>query len=154
MDVNNRISSDFYKSVDIVNNSVKKEVIPKTIDSEVKKPKDTYISSENSSKINIVIEEDKERTGDLVGVNTAEGSYIGTELKDSTKGALEEMKKNVIIRRNLEYSIHEETNRVIAKVTNSETGEVIREIPSEQKLDLLSKIISPDGQHLSNDENN
>ena len=35
--------------------------------------------------------------------------------------------------RKLEFMIHEDTNRVIVKVINNETGEVIREIPREDR---------------------
>ncbi len=39
-----------------------------------------------------------------------------------------------------EYSHHEDTNRVSIKVINSDTDEVIREIPPEKSLDMLQKM--------------
>jgi flagellar protein FlaG len=36
--------------------------------------------------------------------------------------------------------IHEDTNRVIVKVINNETGEVIREIPPEKIVELVAKM--------------
>ena len=40
----------------------------------------------------------------------------------------------------LSYSIHEATNRVSVTVYNSQTGEAIREIPSESRLDIYARI--------------
>ena len=42
--------------------------------------------------------------------------------------------------RRLEYSIHEKTNEIIVKVINTETDEVIREIPPEKMLDMVACI--------------
>ena len=38
------------------------------------------------------------------------------------------------------YDIHEKTNRVTVKIKDSETGKIIKEIPSEESLDLAAKI--------------
>lgn len=43
--------------------------------------------------------------------------------------------------RQLQFSIHEKTNRVMIKVVNSETHEVIREIPPESTLDTFAKVL-------------
>lgn len=40
----------------------------------------------------------------------------------------------------LEFSVHEETNRIIVRVLDRETEEVLREIPPEQILDLVAKL--------------
>ena len=42
--------------------------------------------------------------------------------------------------RNLNFSFNEESNRSVVKVTDSETGELIRQIPSEEVLKLSEKI--------------
>ncbi len=39
-----------------------------------------------------------------------------------------------------EFSYHEDTKRVSIKVINTDTDEVIREIPPEEALDMLSKM--------------
>ena len=39
-----------------------------------------------------------------------------------------------------EFSIHEGTKEIMVKVLNRDTGEVIREIPSEKVLDLVAKM--------------
>lgn len=40
----------------------------------------------------------------------------------------------------LDFSVHQSTKRIMIKVLNKETGEVIREIPPEKNLDLLEKL--------------
>lgn len=39
-----------------------------------------------------------------------------------------------------EFTIHEKTKEIMVKVINSETNEVIREIPPEKILDLVAKM--------------
>lgn len=41
----------------------------------------------------------------------------------------------------LEMKIHEETNQVIVRVLNSDTGDVIREVPPEKMQDLVAKMV-------------
>jgi flagellar protein FlaG len=41
----------------------------------------------------------------------------------------------------LNVSIHEKTHEIMVKVLNRETGELIREIPSEKTLDLVAKMM-------------
>ncbi len=45
-----------------------------------------------------------------------------------------------VINRGLEFSIHEDTNRIIVRVINRETQEVLKEIPPEQLLDMIARI--------------
>ena len=40
-----------------------------------------------------------------------------------------------------EMRVHEQTNSVIVRVLNRETGELIREIPPEKTLDLVAKMM-------------
>lgn len=42
--------------------------------------------------------------------------------------------------RRFEFSIHEQTNEIVVKVYNSETDELVREIPNEKILDMVAKI--------------
>lgn len=41
---------------------------------------------------------------------------------------------------NFKFSIHDETRAIMVKVINSETQEVIREIPPEKILDMVAKM--------------
>lgn len=40
----------------------------------------------------------------------------------------------------LNFSVHEETDRVMVKITDQDTGDVIREIPSKEFLDMAAKL--------------
>ena len=40
----------------------------------------------------------------------------------------------------LEFSIHEGTKEIMVKVINTDTKEVVREIPAEKILDMVAKI--------------
>lgn len=42
--------------------------------------------------------------------------------------------------RRFEISVHKETNTIMVKVINSQTDEVIREIPSKKLLDMVAKM--------------
>ena len=46
--------------------------------------------------------------------------------------------------RNLELSINEELNRTVIKVVDAESGEMIRQIPSEKVLQLAEKLKESD----------
>ncbi len=41
----------------------------------------------------------------------------------------------------LQFKIHEKTNEIIVKIVNTETKEVIREIPSEKMLDMFASML-------------
>ncbi|NLJ80899.1 MAG: flagellar protein FlaG [Firmicutes bacterium] len=68
--------------------------------------------------------------------------------KQESKILLEEIEEGVdslnsaleFINRGLEFTIHEETNRVMVKVIDLATGEVIKEIPPEELLDTVARI--------------
>lgn len=42
----------------------------------------------------------------------------------------------------VKLTVHEPTNRVIIRITDSETGEVINEIPRESYLDMVAHFLS------------
>jgi flagellar protein FlaG len=43
------------------------------------------------------------------------------------------------IQHRFQYSVHEKTGQILVKVINSETDEVIREIPNEKIIDLIAR---------------
>ncbi|MBU6957432.1 flagellar protein FlaG [Pseudomonas sp. CVAP len=59
------------------------------------------------------------------------------------KLAVQEIEKFVqSIKRNLEFSIDEASGRVVVKVIATESGEVVRQIPSEEALKLADSLSS------------
>lgn len=47
--------------------------------------------------------------------------------------------------RSVEFKIHEKTNEIIIKIIDSNTKEVIREIPSEKILDMFANMLEMAG---------
>lgn len=45
-----------------------------------------------------------------------------------------------IIQRNIEFSVDDDTGQSIVRVVDSDTGEVVRQIPSDQILHLISQV--------------
>ena len=73
----------------------------------------------------------------------------GTEKEKNEKALMEKQIKQAIddanqktrfTKKSLEYSVDDKTNRISITVRDQETDEVIREIPSEETLDMVSKI--------------
>jgi len=44
------------------------------------------------------------------------------------------------VRRNLDFQLDDSSGRVVVQVINSDSGEVIRQIPSEEALELASRL--------------
>ncbi|MFJ2362841.1 flagellar protein FlaG [Pseudomonas sp. NPDC087697] len=60
---------------------------------------------------------------------------------DKLKVAVQEIEKFVqSIKRNLEFSIDEASGKVVVKVIATATGEVVRQIPSEEALKLADSL--------------
>ncbi len=63
----------------------------------------------------------------------------GTEVSPSLLNQIQQ-NINIIHDVSLQFSMHEATGRTMVNVTEQETGELIRQIPPEQVLDLAAKI--------------
>ncbi|MNC80112.1 flagellar protein FlaG [compost metagenome] len=44
-----------------------------------------------------------------------------------------------------ERSVHQQTNTIVVKVMNKDTGELIREIPPEKILDMVARFMEMNG---------
>ena len=56
-------------------------------------------------------------------------------------GAVERANKSIMVsNRRFEYSIHEKTKEIMVKVIDTDTNEVIREIPPDKILDMVSRM--------------
>ena len=73
----------------------------------------------------------------------------GTEKEKNERALMEKQIKQAIddanqrtrfTKKSFEYSVDDKTNRISITVRDQETDEVIREIPSEETLDMVSKI--------------
>ena len=61
--------------------------------------------------------------------------------EDELIQAVEQVNKSMdLINRSLKFQIHEETERLMVKVYDQDTGEVIKEIPPEEFLNMVAKL--------------
>lgn len=68
-----------------------------------------------------------------------EGTAISEEVLIET---IEKANKELVIaNRALEFSVHEKTKEILVRVIDTETKEVIREIPSEKILDMVANML-------------
>ncbi len=66
---------------------------------------------------------------------------------DRTELASKVENLNQLVHRNLEFSVDEETGRSVVRVVDSDTGEVVRQIPPDQILHVISQVQNArDGQ--------
>jgi len=66
--------------------------------------------------------------------------------KEAMESAAENLNKLMgLIDRKIEFSIHEQTQRVMVKVLQSDSGDVISEFPSEKLLDLYATLVEAIG---------
>ncbi|WP_070886725.1 flagellar protein FlaG [Pseudomonas argentinensis] len=67
------------------------------------------------------------------------------DMRDPSKEELQQAVASVesftqSIRRDLKFSMDDESGKVVVKVTDSKTGEVIRQMPSEEALRLAQRL--------------
>jgi flagellar protein FlaG len=73
--------------------------------------------------------------------NANAGKNPESENSDALKTAVQEIQKFVqSARRNLEFSIDEASGKVVVKVIASETGEVVRQLPSAEALKIADSL--------------
>ncbi|MET0066190.1 MAG: flagellar protein FlaG [Candidatus Thiodiazotropha sp.] len=66
---------------------------------------------------------------------------------DRTELASKVENLNQLVQRNLEFSVDDETGRSVVRVIDSDTGEVVRQIPPDQILHVISQVQeASDGQ--------
>lgn len=86
----------------------------------------------------------KDKTPDGINLTQLTELERRGELSISDKAVIEAIQRAnkaiSISNRKFEYSIHEKTKEIMIKVLDSETNEVIREIPPEKILDMVAKM--------------
>ena len=74
-------------------------------------------------------------------INREESNGIDISERMIIKAIEKANKELVIANRALEFSVHEKTKEIIVRVIDVETKEVVREIPSEEILDMLANML-------------
>ncbi|MEJ8305970.1 flagellar protein FlaG [Saccharibacillus sacchari] len=71
------------------------------------------------------------------------------KLHQTQEQSLQELQKAIQAiqgpQKSLEISVHQQTHAIMIKVLNKETGDVIREVPSEKILDVVAKMMEFSG---------
>ena len=60
--------------------------------------------------------------------------------RDELQKAIEDSNRFLLRNDRFEFKIHERTNRLMVKLVDNETDEIIKEIPPEKILDLVASI--------------
>lgn len=68
------------------------------------------------------------------------GSLGGGQTTKQLQQAVEKLRKNMMARTEAVFGIHEGTNRVMIKIVDQESKDVIKEYPPEQTLDMIQKV--------------
>ncbi len=99
------------------------------------KPKNVNLSPSNRRKNELApIKEDVPSIEDR-----NDPSSHSEDLKKQVNGALDILNK-VVKEKGLKFILHEGTNRIMVQIIETETEEIIKELPPKEVLDLQAKI--------------
>lgn len=85
-----------------------------------------------------IVEDARSKGGTNSGENWSQQSQANEQKNDGIRKAVEKLNKNMSQSKAI-FGIHESTNRVMIKIVDKETKELIREFPAEQTLDMIAK---------------
>ena len=83
--------------------------------------------------------------------NKEEISFKENSRKETAENLSPKSEKEFILPEGnkLSFVVSEDTNRVIIRLTDPKTGEVVREIPPEEMIEKMSRIVSPDSKNIN-----
>jgi len=80
----------------------------------------------------------KNGSGELKPESLSKNENTLDEVQGSTAGEIESSQH--LLNRKVDYHIEEDSNEVVVKIRDGETGEIIRQIPEEEFLRLTNRI--------------
>ncbi len=84
---------------------------------------------------------DTVKVGDAGGASKAAAPEQAEASRDQVESAVSTIQEFVqSVRRNINFSVEDTSGRVVVKVTDSNSGDVIRQIPSEEALQLAESL--------------
>ena len=95
------------------------------------------LNNENNRKKNDVEDTIKSRPDSLQENNEYIKEELEEDVKESVKDVNDIVKK---VKEDLAFELHDETDRMMVKVIDRKTKEVIKELPPEEMLDLSARI--------------
>lgn len=96
------------------------------------------VSTQEAAKVDVntkVVDNAQERGQSGSGEQGREQSASSEQIRK----AVEQMNKN-LANSEAVFGIHEGTNRVMIKIVNKDTKEVIKELPPEKTLDMIARV--------------
>jgi flagellar protein FlaG len=76
----------------------------------------------------------------------AQTVYLGMPGQETLMKAADSVNKHIeMTNRYLDMSVHDKTQRIIVRVVDKDTGDVVREIPPEETLDFLANLLEQAG---------
>lgn len=84
------------------------------------------------------VNEDKESLNQTTDQQMTTGQQMTTEEVEEAVESFQEMSET--IQTQLEFSVHEESDKIVVKIFDKESGELIRQVPSEEMLALQDKM--------------
>ena len=97
------------------------------------------------SELNLVAEEEKDKLTEGKKEKGVTGSNV-TSLDDVRELVDQGNKMLENIQRNLEFSVDESTKKVVMSIIDKDTGETIRQVPSEDILAIARRMQESDGK--------
>lgn len=100
------------------------------------------VNVDNTTAAVVKTQPEKEQDGsEGNGNQQAENGQQNQTMPDQLKKAIAEMNKKINnTNQEAVFGVHEQTNRVMIKIVDKETKEVVKEFPPEKTLDMIAKL--------------
>ena len=106
---------------------------PKQVETVSIDPANTAVSADMAAKVQTVKGSDNSESG----INY-ENQKRGEASNEQIKKAVADMNKKMS-NTSCQFGIHEDTGRVMIKIVDKETKEVVKEFPAEETLEMIAK---------------
>lgn len=100
------------------------------------------VNVDNTTAAVVKTQPEKEQDGsEENGNQQTENGQQNQTMPDQLKKAIAEMNKKINnTNQEAVFGVHEQTNRVMIKIVDKETKEVVKEFPPEKTLDMIAKL--------------
>ena len=111
------------------------------VNTEVPEDGQTVNVDETTAAVTQVQAQDEKSSSDGNSSQQQKAAKNAQATPDQLKKMIEEMNKKINNSNEIAmFGIHEETNRIMIKIMDKDTKEVIKEFPPEKTLDMIAKI--------------
>ena len=111
------------------------------VNTEVPEDGQTMNVDETTAAVTQAQSKDEKSSSDGNGSQQQQAAFGSQATPDQLKKMIEEMNRKINNSNEIAmFGIHEDTNRVMIKIMDKDTKEVIKEFPPEKTLDMIAKI--------------